>query len=65
MSTTSTTPADALAALRSLSGDQIEARIADLDAERTTLSRLLRSIRAGERARERTARRTPSREVKR
>lgn len=54
--------ADPLDALRRLTPEQLEIRIADLDAERTALSRLLRSLRAGERARRRTLSRAPLRE---
>jgi hypothetical protein len=61
MDTTPTT--DAVDALRRLTPDQIETRIADLDAERAMLSRMLRSLQAGERARQRTQQRTPAREV--
>lgn len=56
-----TIQADALSAIRQLTPEQIESRLADLDAERTTLSRLLRSLRAGERARRRTQQRVPQR----
>jgi hypothetical protein len=60
-----TTSIAALDAIRQLTPAQIESRIADLDAERTVLSRLLRSIRAGERARQRTTRRTSAKEAAR
>lgn len=59
-----TIAADTLDAIRKLTPEQLESRLAELDAERTTLSRLLRSVRAGERARTRTQQRTPSREVR-
>ena len=60
MSTTNAT--DTLNAIRKLTPQQLEARLADLDAERATLSRLLRSVRAGERARQKSRQRNPKRE---
>jgi hypothetical protein len=59
-----TIAADALDAIRRLTPQEIESRLAELDAERTTLSRLLRSLRAGERARQRRKQRAPQGEVR-
>jgi hypothetical protein len=50
---TQTTPIDPLDALRTLTPEQIERRLAEIDGERTALSTLLRSIRARDRARRR------------
>jgi len=50
------TALDPLEVLRQLTPEQVSARIAALDGERTTLARLLRSMRAGERAKKRSER---------
>ena len=52
---TDTKSPDPLAVLRDLTIPEIEERITDLDGERKALSVLLRSLRARERARSRTA----------
>jgi hypothetical protein len=54
--TTATPTADALTALRGLTLDQVEARLAELDVERAGLSWIRRSLVAREKARRRQRR---------